>query len=479
MEWLNGDKKQWLKFVQAIFQIVVDEQKAYVKKPTTPALKRLRDAAQAVRLVIEKAAADLPRKAFKAVFNHILSVIVVRQQLFEPVALEYLKALAAVLAYRPHLENLEDTQWNHAVSLCFSAVLGDPIRGYDIIDQSLLEHEEDELSSAESDAPKAKKRRITASSRASSSAIFDNGGTSQRPAGRLAGQDTIELCSCLGTLFGTPRAPVLDNADALAFKFVRFFRAYPMETSAHLPIIVAFNRLLEDLEYNRKTLMERLVPRALPEIEALWSTKSIAVKEQLVIALARLIPYASAAPSDSAQNMLSGTYNVLLSDLESRWATDVLDISSLCLSHGATYEVDDDADDADREARAFRLGTISAGTTFDLTQALAWSTLRLSAICFTRLSALHEAGNCDQPTPSRVSKRAKVSFLTPSAELAPNISTFPRQRIPCSALAKIWLEVRLRPLSTAYSFCSSHCKTVMRRPRLLYCVKLNLRCCGS
>lgn len=398
IDWINEDRKQWLKFLQSVFQIVVDEQRAYVSKPTTPALKRLKDAAQAVRLIIEKAAADIPRKAFKAVFNHILSIIVVRGQLFEPVALEYLKALRASVSYQPHLDHLEHKQWTHAVSTCFSAILGDFIRGYEIVDDFMMDVDDDQ---DESSTKANKKRKSASSSRASSSAT-EGTGSSQNKAHNSASQDIIELCGCIDALFRSSQAPLLANAEGLLSKFLRFFGSFPNETTAHLSMTTALNRLLVELEFNRKSLVEKGVFQLSSTLVTLWHTKNVAMKEQLVISATLLLPYIGALEDEKRVSLASNLYLATLADVETRWGSDVLDLNAMTLN--CSQSIPGSGPD-----HGFAMSMFQAGPAFDFQQALAWTVIRLCACCLSHATNLTATSSLDSATPSRASKRPRVS----------------------------------------------------------------------
>lgn len=398
---MNEDRKQWLKFLQYIFQIVVDEQRAYVSKPTTPALKRLKDAAQAVRLIIEKAAADIPRKAFRAVFNHILSIIVVRNQLFEPIALEYLKALRASINYPPHLDHLDTKQWTHAVSVCFSAILGDPIRDHQLSDDHALDEEDDEDQVSTQLA--SKKRKAGNVHRASSTATdaTSASGSSQKKSRLSASQDIIELCGCIEAFFGSSQAPLVVHGDALLSKLVRFFDTFANETTAHLSMMTALNRLLGELEFNRKALIEKAVGRLWPVVVAMWHSKNVAMKEQLVMAATLLLPYTSALESERQALLASDLYFATLIDVESRWGTEVLDLHALSLC--CTRQTG-----ASRPLHGFTTSQFQAGPAFDFQQALAWTVIHLCASCLRQVARSASNVGVEPPTPSRASKRLRV-----------------------------------------------------------------------
>ena len=292
-------------------------------------LKRLKDSAQVVRVIIEKAASDIPKKAFRAVFDHIVSIVVVRGELFEPVALEYIKSLRTVLAYQPHLDHLEPKQWTHAVSLAFSVTLGDPIRSYDIVEDKFDDEDETEMTEGTA-ATQTRKRKAAgpllkavadeSSFRAGSPVNF-----------RSAGQDVIELMGCVEVLFSASGAPLMEYGEALIWKFTRFFRTFPNETSAHLPVVVALNRLVQEVYFNNKSLLTNACTHIWPALAALWTTKNSTLKEQVVVLYTALLPFVIHRDGPSQTPLVQSLYNLCLAEAESRWGIDTLDLDHLAL----------------------------------------------------------------------------------------------------------------------------------------------------
>lgn len=395
---MNRDKKQWLRFLQTIFQIVIDEQRAYVSKSTAPALKRLKDAAQAVRMIIERAAADIPRKAFKAVFSHILSIIVVQAKLFEPIALEYLKALRACVAFPPHLDHLDVKLWNHAVSTCFSAVLGDTIKGYELVDDHAMDVDDDDEDRSSNATQRSKKRKVNGTFRLAPT-DSENFSFSQTGYTYSASQNTIELCSCIEAFFKSSQAPLVSKGGVLLSKFTRFFRSFPHETTAHQSMLAALNRLLNDLEFNNKSLLEKAVSHLWPPMVALWNTKSNALKEQLVMATTLLLPYTFLLEGCSLANSL---YNATLTEIENRWGAEPLDLDSLALNCSAPGQ-----DNLPHHGFSTRL--FHAGSTFDFQQVLSWTILNLSAACFIPCDKFTSEISTGSSISSPAPKRARVS----------------------------------------------------------------------
>ena len=395
LEWINQEPKRWLKLLQAVFQIVVDDQKAYVKKPMPAGLKRLKDSAQVVRVIIEKASSDIPKKAFRAVFDHIVSIVVVRGELFEPVALEYLKSLRTVLAYQPHLDHLEPKQWTHAVSLAFSVTLGDPIRSYDITDDKFDDDEDTEMTES---ATATQSRKRKAAGPLLKVAADESSYRTGSPANfRSAGQDVIELMGCVEVLFSASSAPLMEYGEALLSKFTRFFRTFPNETSAHLPAVIALNRLVQELYYNSKALLATACVHIWPIILAIWPTKNSTLKEQIVLLASALLPFLIHREGPSQTPLVQSLYELCLSEAESRWGIETLEIDHLVMGTNLNASA------------VFQHCVFAAGHGFTASHALSWQLLELGALCLRHLDDVAKSLNPDHPpTPASKGKKRRV-----------------------------------------------------------------------
>lgn len=450
---MNQEKKPWLKLLQAIFQIVVDEQRSYVKKAsgssaTSPALKRLKDASQAVRLIIEKCASDIPRKAFKAVFSHIVSIIVLKGRLFEPVALDYLRALRALVEYRPHLEHLETKQWTQAVALLFSGALGDNIRSYELVEgdhndsgdtngrnQDDEQHEDDdvevdELVDSESEpgpssrsrnrpTPAARKRKASAlrqtGAAASASASSSSRGVTPNLY-RSASQDVIEIMGCIETFFRSSSSPFMEFVDILLAKFTRFLRAYPSETSAHLPALRALNLLVDAVFFNAKVSLERSAVELWPHLLMLWTTKNILVKEQLVMLFTSLQPFLVYRSGMSYANLVQDLYHQILVEPDNRWGVENLDL--YVVEFGMRREKTPNSPMA--RLAPFENILMRAASSFTPASALTWAMYELGAACLAHLIEVAQSLQPDVP-PTPVSKgkgkKRKVSGDVPQGSI--------------------------------------------------------------
>lgn len=111
----KGDGRAWLVIFQALFTCVLNEKSSLTTKKSSSksvsssaALKRLGDAAAAVRWLTERAVQRLNKKVVKPLLAHLMQTMVHQGELLMPVALDYIKAIRCVVGFPPHLEHLDE-----------------------------------------------------------------------------------------------------------------------------------------------------------------------------------------------------------------------------------------------------------------------------------------------------------------------------------------------------------------------------------
>ena len=371
---LNENRNHsWLETLQTLFHIVIIERNASVSKKTAATDKRLEDAAQMVRWLAEKVYRLLSRKVAKALINHLTQMIAVNGKV-QSFALTYTKALRTVLSYPPHLEHLDERQWTDITMMCFSAVLGDKVKiGQDFADSEAMNLDD------EGGGPIGSLR---ANSDEDELAL-------PAPPKKTANSLEIELVGCLEVVFRSNSSPFVTYAQAIFHKFLRFFKAFPVETTAHLAALVALNRALSEVDLNDQRSMRRLGPHLWTPILALWSTKNALLKEQIIIALRYLFPFvipyqhphrSTNEPSVTAR--AKELYDAVLTEPTIRWRDSIaMDLYALGL------EIDRNEGG---EKRAFEAKTFRLGAGFDEKDAVAWSLVELGADALARIYEVTE-----------------------------------------------------------------------------------------
>ncbi|TDL15654.1 hypothetical protein BD410DRAFT_902474 [Rickenella mellea] len=396
----KGDGRAWLVVFQALFTAVVNERAVVLKKGlnnATPAtLRRLEDAASAVRWVTERSVTRLNKKVLKPLLAHLQQTIVHQGQLCHPVALDYVKAMRIVLSYSPHMEHLDTDQWVSMISLSFAVVLGDNLRSS--LEDEMDEDEMEERSDDESDpgpATPRKRQRRSPVVRSSTSRL-------SRP--NTVSLEQIECAGVIATLLRSSSAPLLSaELPHLSHNILRclhrFFVTYPSDTSAHFDMVVAVNATLDHLALNARNEVTAFGVKIWDELLALWGTKHRQMKEGLLVALITLFPYVT--QTESSLDRLDGVnklFRLLNSEQDSRWGIEALSLDALRLEMSTKDE-----------RSAFEAGTFRYGFNFTSAQALAWAALELQADCVKELFLLSESTHSMTPSSSRPEgKRTKL-----------------------------------------------------------------------
>ncbi|GAA5876129.1 hypothetical protein JCM3774_003506 [Rhodotorula dairenensis] len=377
----------WIQALQTMFSVVIKERNTLVQKKSAATEKRLEEATQMVKLAAIKLYKIVPRKAAKAIIAHLTQLTAVAGKL-QPFALTYMKALRAVLSYSPHLEHLDERAWTDIVMLCFSAVLGDKIRiGQDFVDDTVLDIDDDGIgptgalrTNAEEEVAMPTRTRRTATA------------------------TEIEFMGVIEVVFRSRSSPFLTYAQAIFRKFLRFFRLFPSETSAHLSAVTALNRAFAEVDLNDQQSMKQIGRHLWPHLLALWPTKNASLKEELVMALRYLFPFVvpvhAHAKHESERDVLARAkelYEAVLTEPTIRWreAFDI-DIDHLELGHRPA----DEPTTAPYHAVTFRIGA-----DFDEKDAIAWSVVELGADALARIYEVDDAvvGSSEQASAEALS----------------------------------------------------------------------------
>ncbi|GAA6036820.1 hypothetical protein JCM8097_003494, partial [Rhodosporidiobolus ruineniae] len=397
---LDQDRNHsWLETLQTLFHVVITERNAHANKKTAPNEKRLDDAALLVRYCAEKVHPLLGRKQAKALVNHLTQMIAIQGTL-QPYALTYLKTLRSVLSFPPHLEHLDERQWTDIVMLCFSAVLGDKIRiGQDFADDVAMDIDSD----SDDERPRARGALRADSDDERAHLLAATGSTSSarkaRTQKRTATPVEIELLHVVEVLFRSQSAPFLLYAQSIFRKFLRFFRLFPDETSAHYPALVALNRAFAELDLNDQRSMRRLGPRLWTPVLALWGTKNAGTKEQVLVALRYLFPFVVPPPQlggggggggeEEATRRAKELYAAVLTEPTIRWREAyALDLD--CLRLGLPSLSPSSSSSAGAE-KAFHAQTFRLAAGFDDKHAVAWATVELGARALARVYEVGES----------------------------------------------------------------------------------------
>ncbi|KAG8989610.1 Serine/threonine-protein kinase tel1 [Tulasnella sp. JGI-2019a] len=458
------DGKAWLVVFQAMFMALMAERRAYLKnlkdlkKKTNPAEAKLEAAAARLRWLVDRALHKLTRTVLKPLLNHVLQAIVDQGQLVIPLAKHYTAILRLVLSYPPHLDHTPVETWNECMVLSFAAVLGDRIP------KDLQWAEDDETSASPSDnpdsdhvealakpGPSTRKRALGQASFSSISSRLASGPTS-KSSYRTLSEAQIELMKVISILLRASNAPILSQTELspteapeqegflvpqlILLKITRFFREYPVETSAHAEAIWGLNAILTQLELNARVLLLPFAAEIMPELLTHWGRDNLrnkSMKEGLLVAIRILTPFLILG------EVLSTT------DLDAVWKriSDGLPIRPLPFESLRLAQ----SSDSTKGPRPFQGKTFRYGFNFEPLHAFTWSGLEAHADCVYQLMRSSESRGhpTDVMSPRKRQKLAPqdpiVNLLKRASSSAPSDGRIYPIQVVLFFIDRYWSEV--------------------------------------
>ena len=396
----------WLTLFQALFVTVKLEKDVYERAlskpsgPTAAVTKRLAEATSVVRWLTERSVERLNKGARNALFNHLSQTMVRSGRLFEPVALDYVKALRCLVGYPPHLGHMDDSLWIDLVKLSLNVILGRSVISF--LGDFAEEEEEDYRRAVSSDSdmyadeepgtstPKSVKKRRRADSVSSPPPVSK---TSSSRTLQPVSLVQIEFTGLLATLLQSSSAPLLHPEhdylpSAILNGLQEFLVRYPSDTSLHQDYLTSLSATLSHLELNRRELVSKFAWKSWDSLVGIWTTKNRGMKEVLVAILKTLFPHVSigkfGSDSDELRSLADGIYgdglwklwHTLDAEAESRWGVELLSQDTLRLQVQCPDDLRFDSSSGAFTARTFR-----SFSHFDSGQALAWAVLELQADC--------------------------------------------------------------------------------------------------
>lgn len=401
----------WLTIFQALFTSVAKEKVAIVKKAsakggttsTTAALRRLTETARAVRWLIERTVHLLNKKVITALVTHLSQMLSADRshtsQLFQPVALDYAKALKCLLSFQPHLEHLDDGLWVKLVEISFNVVLEDPINThFDLTGNDDDEPEadsdmyvdDDVLADDSDDAPKSETpSRGTKRSRRDPSLSPRKRAKRKRVTSVTLEQ--VEFASLLPILIGSPVAPIVAEdfpyiASAILSRLQRFLELNLADSSLLHDYLTTLKHTLNHLSLNKKYEVEKFARVSWDALVGLWGTKDKRMKEDLVIVLRQLFEFivcpefgegsdVRKLPHFDSVEGIGRLWQALNGEADNKWGMEGLQLESLRLENM------DKERHRGSHRNPFTANTFRSGLNFDSSQALSWCILELQSDC--------------------------------------------------------------------------------------------------
>ncbi|KAI0343274.1 hypothetical protein BDW22DRAFT_1329401 [Trametopsis cervina] len=390
-------KKGWFVIFEALFDAFWKEREACSDKGllhTTPSgvgaalVRRLGEAASAVRWLVEKAVHRFNKNTRELVLDHLYSNIRHRGRLIEHISLDYVKAIKCILNWGPHLDHLEPDTWIKLADFSFNVILEQPLKTSMVPpaeDDSIMqgiETPDEQAETSDAAVPPRKKRRIEQAQTSTPS-------TSSTPKFLPVTLEKIEFVSLLAILLRSPSAPIVSQhypylPAGILRSLTQFLEKYPSDTSLNHDYLTALSATLSQITLNKRDVTVQFAKAAWPRLVAMWGPKNQRLKEDLVVVLRILFPYLVHGLKGSTDDGgLSTLRDLLEGEAQSRWGVPTLSLESLRLV------VSSEASDS--VSKAFVAKTFQYGWDFDADQALAWAMLELHADCAKQLYAFSES----------------------------------------------------------------------------------------
>ena len=324
---------------------------------------RLSEAAQTLRRLVERTAPYLPKKAVRALFAHLVQLLVFnKNKLVEPVAADYFRAICFLLKYKPHLDHLDEWQWLDILEVCFALLLGDDVKGGEHFsdDDSLISGAQGSIIVRPSGV------------------VLQDDDIVPRPTATAASSHlNISVMQCIRQLFLTPSAPYNLHGKTILIKFCRFFHAFPTEPSTHLDAITALNCALSNLTMNSSACVSKVAPTLWSTVVGMWNTRISQLKEQVVITLRHLFAFIVPRGEDeSYDGMLETCIQQLCDCIVVRGRVENLNLDNLALGLHPEPAL---------PSQVFHAQTYRLGQGFMPTDAIAWAILELGSDCMAAL----------------------------------------------------------------------------------------------
>lgn len=324
-------------------------------------------------------------------FTHMTALLVYDGGIFEPVAVDYIKALRSLLSYPPHLAHLDHRSWRKLMGICWAGVLGERI-GLDPDLIGEVEEDEDEQGDGASGA---------SNGRHTPSAFVTN---------EIVALIPILLSSANAPLIPRPSRGVESDDPALGIaillKIHRFLSSEPAVVP--LEILRSLNIILGELELNSREQFATAAHKLFPALARLWTSKGkvdLGLREHVLIAMRTLLPFVTHAgfstheAKEAATQSMVQVLDNLGKEVGTRAAVKPLELDTLRLVANTPSS-----------RQPFQLMGVSAGFGFDASSAVSWVALDLLADCcylvFDRLCGANNRHTLlSQYQPQRVSLR--------------------------------------------------------------------------
>lgn len=279
-EIMNFKDKSFHKIFEVLFTAAFEERTAYLKSLNhaknvkSGAATRFSNCSQTLRLAVDAGVRNIRLKTLNALLDHITETIIDADgECCEPIALDYARCLSAVLAYEPHVEHLKEAQWRKVAMFCL-----------DVVKSATP-------ANVPASSPISTTRSIVnrPSFRSSRTSVL---GSQAPDTGRsLPKQALDEFVICIRYLTSSPSAPLLRESKLIVTTMLRYLEVSHSVGQAQISALAAVNNTLLQLRADKIDSTSSLVQPCIRASKNIWSSKVIAIKDELLVMLVLLHPY--------------------------------------------------------------------------------------------------------------------------------------------------------------------------------------------
>lgn len=302
---------------EALFKIAISEQSAWIKAKTptlrSAAVNRISAASSTLRLAVEVGVAAIKLKTVRAVLDHVRQCTHTSNgETCDPLALDYVKCMRALLEYQPHVEHLPKPAWENAVEFCLDNLTA---------------------AQAETDGDDNQIASGSTSYRSSRSRIRDT--TASQGVRTITRQLAEESVVCLRLLTSAPNAPVIGKATDLIWTTIYYMKASAASHRSQQDAFACINHVLLWTVTEKVQLTQDATTHILRLIRNFWGSKTSSANDML-ITLVQLRPYIlQLLDRDSAtvlRTELHGLLEIMRSEYTKRLAREQLHMDDVHLA---------------------------------------------------------------------------------------------------------------------------------------------------
>lgn len=274
-----------------MFACAATERSRYLKSNAgttkATALKRLEECGRALRTVVTAGVGKIRRKTVEALLHHILQTLPTPggQNFCEGLSQSYVKCLSIVCEYQPHIEHLkprvEETVADEAVR--------QPLTWHDVVEFCTegIAMLQDRAVPEPSPLPNSHGSSLLRTSTLSMSRKARDGtpqaARSQRSSAVFTELD--DLVICLHHLTRATNAPVPELAEPILTALVQYLRISDQVRTSHHFAFAAVNAVISKVGSSSAEEIQAAVLELYPIIRNLWQSRSISLKEEMLVTL--------------------------------------------------------------------------------------------------------------------------------------------------------------------------------------------------